>query len=747
MNRFKQPIQSSISLIIFTITLLCTSTIIAAATSQDTPQENAGHNQQWNLKDVDIRILIEQIAKLTGKSFIIDPAVKGKVTIITNRSLSPEESYQAFLTVLEVYDFAAIENGRVTTIVPQNNASAQTSYGNSHDNTSPPNLDSIIVKVIHVNYVPTDVLADAIRPLTSSKSVIQSIKNTNDLIVADYSNNVVKISNLIKSIDRADIGNNYEVVKLQYAEPSEINTILTSIVTGSNDNAQAIKIAADERTNSILISGTLDQRLKIRALIASMDKPTKDIDNDTQVIYLRYVQAKDIAPIVANIIQDYEAKLQKKTGIKESVDTTQIAANKISQQISSSGSMTASNFGAGSSQESGGGTSLSSYTNQAANLARQEENRQRSGAVSTSVQWEETTNSIIVRAPKDLLRNIKNVITKLDIRRMQVLIEVIIAEVSEARAQELGVEWNTNGNDVRLSTRFPSTDLSTIHGPMGGNGASILSSTTSSSTSAFIPGQGLTLGFFHVDNLRAIVRALATDTGSDILSTPNIVTLDNETATIKVGELVPFAIGESTNNINNGGTPFTSFQREEVGLSLTIRPQITPSGEVMLHIDHIISDIVPGTQITNSSGNPTTTERVITTNVIVDNHEVLVLGGLIQKKYQNEVDKVPVLGNLPVVGGFFRSTSKSNQKLNLMIFLKPNILMDKKSNVLVSGDRYEEIRKTQLDLKNDLRKRYISTTPTLAKLDEVSLPKPFFIVLEGNSLQKPFAATKENYGE
>lgn len=694
------------------ITLIASFLSAASANAlYPSPTQTKGNTvadeQAWNLKDVEIRHVIRQVAKITGKNFIVDPRVKGKVTMISSEPLSEDELYRTFLIMLNVYGYAAIEEGQSTKIVPNALGKTQAKLLQRSQRYS---ADSnYVVSVLNVRYVSANDLVAALKPLIGQESYIGAYAQSNDVILASTNSDAQRIAQMIHAVDRPIAEKGVDVVYLRHAEPTELANILTTLLSNkSNLQSTGIKLAPDERTRSILINGSAKERMQIRALIAQIDQPSKDIDETTQVLYLKFVRAKDIAPILANIILDYEAKLKQESA-EQPVNPVSPAADALSERSSSS------------SEASTGQSSLSQRTSQNLNLARDLDNRQRSGAVATSVQWEETTNSVILRAPSELMRILKKVITKLDIRRPQVLVEVIIAEVNLERARDLGVEWNTGGS-VKLGTRFPEPGLSNVRGPLGGSGAPSLAENIAS----FTPGAGLTLGFFSGNDLRAIVRALASDTSSDILATPNIVTLDNEIATIKVGELVPFAIGESTESLDTGGTPFTSFEREEVGLSLTIRPQITPAGAIILHIDHILSNVLPGSALTNPGGNPTTSERVITTNVMVDNGEILVMGGLIQKEWEQTMDKVPFLGDLPMFGHLFRSQHRANVKKNLMIFLKPIVLRDSHSGIVVSGEKYEQIRQYQLDAIHGAKEPYISEPPVMPVVsDGYHLPSPF----------------------
>ena len=346
---------------------------------------------------------------------------------------------------------------------------------------------------------------------------------------------------------------------------------------------------------------------------------------------------------------------------------------------------------------------------------------------------EETTNSIIVTAPVSLMRTIRTVIAKLDMRRAQVLVEAVIAEVTLSRASELGVEWNFAGGDFRFGTRFPSTATSFINGGLsnaatigGPLSASVATGDGTASATTTGSGSGMSIGIFDGGNLRALISALAQDSSSNILSTPNIVTLDNEEAQIKVGEKVPFAVGQ-TNNDDVGGNPFTSFDREDVGLNLILRPQITQAGAIKMFIEHNLSSLVAGSNLANPGNNFTTTERAITTNVMVDNGQILVLGGLIQNDWLTSENKVPIIGDIPVVGNLFKRTTKSLVKRNLMIFLRPVILRKPEDNIRVTTGKYNLIRQKQLRSEYDLRKPFLlEETTALPSIDgQKQLPEPF----------------------
>lgn len=702
------------------------------------PQNNlrSSREQSWNLKDVDIRVVINQVAKATGKNFLVDPRVKGNVTIIAPGKLSPDEIYQIFLGMLQVHGFNAVQGKNIVKIVPDAESKTMAPY--SGYTRQPKNEEISQVQVLRVRNVPVREMAQALKSLVDKTSVIAPYSPSNDLIVSDRVANIKRIAHLVEELDKPT-SDDTEVIPLRHASPSDVVAMIETLENTSKSSGsggvtafrsqleqEQVRLAADERTNSVLVGGAPGKRLRIRALIKKMDVPSRN-DGNTQVIYLKYIRSKDIAPILANIIESYEAKITNDQGLarqnKSSFPTVQTNQNTSNQRQSAQ-------FGTGFSGQSATSTSASTSTGgqTGSNLntmsalnayADSSDNRQKSGSFGSYVQWEETTNAVIVQANPSLMRVVRQVIAKLDIRRPQVLVETIIAEISMSRARELGVEWNAGDATFRMATRFPSpSGLSTIAGTLPGPGV------VGAAANAFAPGTGLTLGIFRNGNLQGLLRALSTDVSSNILSTPNIVTLDNETANIKVGQLVPFALGQ-TNNDDQGGNPFTSFTREEVGLSLTIRPQITKFGAIKLYINHILSNVIQGTATNNPGGNPTTSERVITTNVMVENGQILVLGGLISTDWSQTNRRVPIFGDIPGIGNLFKSRVKSQEKRNLMIFLRPVILRDSLDGAIVSGNKYNHIRQGQLDNERQLERPFVSEQPALPQLSGLKvLPPP-----------------------
>ncbi len=683
------------------------------------PPEN---KRLWNLKDVDIRSFIHVISEETDKNFVIDPEVKGKVTFISSQPLTREELYQAFLSVLIVNGFAALPDGKVIKIVPDKAAAGLGSP--IYNERMRKEGDAMAVSVVGVKYVPVNELAAALNQFITPAGHIAAYAPSNTLIIADRAGNITNLTRLVNNLDQQQ-ANRIQVVRLKHARAKELVETIKSVLEQKGQNSISItspNIAADERTNSILISGGMpEQGSQILSVIKSLDTPNASYNNITEVIYLKHLHAERAATIVNGLIQNYLAKHEMPAGAAGAAQGASSSGGSNSQQPASNlfnTSMGSQGGGFGSQQQGPMfSTNSALYTSNAPDndISTIVQSAPKSGSISPAVQWESSTNSLIVTAPVELLRQIKRVIAKLDIRRPQVLIEAVIAEVSLDRQKELGIQWDPSGH-VSFQTSFlPILPISTI----GTNGS--LATVSGGNNTV---GQGISVTY-KGDQIRFLVSALEQDNTSNVIATPNLVTLDNEPAQIKIGSKISFSTAQIQNN-PTGGNPFSFFDREDVGLVLTIQPQITPNGSVKLLIQQELSAIIPGTQ--SAGGNPDTTERFVRTTVMADNGKVLVLAGLLQDEWHKDTSKVPFLGNIPLVGVLFRDQAKINDKTNLMIFLRPTILYSDKDDSVVSGGKYEFLRQSQLntDTNNPYRDSYDAPAlPVLGR--EVQLPPPFMV--------------------
>lgn len=594
-----------------------------------------------NLKDADIRALISTVSKFTGKNFIIDPRVKAKVTVVSANTMSQEEVYEVFLSVLQVHGFAAVPSGTVIKIVPIVNAKqAPLPLIPGKKKTSG---DALITKIIRLDHVPASQLVPILRPLVPQQGHLAAYNPTNSLIVTDHAGNIQRLLKIIDGVDRAE-NDELEVIPLEHASAPEIVRIVNSLYPQTPKDAKKIVLAADERTNSILMSGDRTVRLKVRTTIAHLDTPIEDGGN-THVIYLKYAKAEKLVPILSGI----QSPSSSRSSVKKKV------ATKPGQ------SAIRRNTAAGSS--------------------------------SAVILADEETNALIITADPNTLRSLKAVIRQLDIRRAQVMIEAIITEISTTKGQELGVGMAVDGTPS-TDTRIP-VGLSNF----GGLGGLLGAAASNDATNADIVGAGLTVlgGGTRGNGTRyaMLLRALASDSAVNILSTPSIVTLDNEEAEIIVGENVPFVTGSTTSSTNTN--PFQTIERQDVGLTLKVTPQINEGDTIKLDLEQETSNVTLSSDVLG----PTTNKRAIKTSVLVDDGGLLVLGGLIEEQENDTEDKVPLLGDIPLIGKLFQSSIKSKVKKNLMVFLRPTILRDTADSAFVTNEKYNLIRSLQIQSNND----------------------------------------------
>ncbi len=599
-----------------------------------------------NLKDADIRALISTVSKFTGKNFIIDPRVKAKVTVISSNTMSAEEVYEVFLSVLQVHGYAAVPTGTVIKIVPQVNAKQGplplvTNKGQKGHG------DELITKIIRLDHVPAAQLVPILRPLVPQQGHLAAYAPTNTLIITDHAGNIQRLVEIIAGVDRAE-SDELEIIRLKHASASELVRIINSLYqTTGKAETKKITIAADDRTNSILITGDRSARLKARTTIMTLDTPLEDGGN-THVIYLKYAKAENLVSIL--------------TGIQSSVK--------------GGGARSTGKAVAASARRTG-----SSLANKAV------------------IQSDEETNALIITADPNTLRSLKAVIRQLDIRRAQVLIEAIIAEITEKKNKDIGVGMIADSSQANRDNVTPSA-ISNLAG-LSTLLAAALGGTEAIGNAVGSVGQGLTLGLGKTNSSGVryglILRALATDSSSNILSTPSIVTLDNEEAEIIVGQNVPFITGQFTTTTSPASNPFTTIERQDVGLTLKVTPQINEGDTVKLDLEQEVSSVIAVSETTG----PLTRKRSIKTSVLVDDGGILILGGLMEETVTDTVSKIPFLGDIPLLGRLFTSEGTSLDKQNLMVFLRPSILRDDKDAAYVTNEKYSYLRSLQLQTDDD----------------------------------------------
>ncbi len=563
-----------------------------------------------NLNDADIRAFIATVSEMTGKNFIIDPRVKGRVTVVFSTPTTPENIYEVFLSVLKVHGFSTVPSGDAIKIIPSAGAKQDNIPTMLEDGSS--RSEKTLTQVVQVNHADAGQLASILRPLLPQYAHIAAHASSNTLVIVDTASNVNRIVNIIRRIDQA---NNFgvEIIKLKHAQANTLVQTLNKLVSKGprkgKTPAQSQSVSADERTNSLILNGDPSWRANIKSIVAQLDQPVEN-EGNTEVIYLKYANAKELSSVLQGV------------------------GNKMIQ--SSKG--------------------------------------KKQGQVGTNlfdIQADESTNALVLTAPPILMQSLKSVIDKLDVRREQVHIEAIIVEVTGGKSMSLGVDWKTStpSDGVFASSLFTDSPLS-------------------------LGGGGLTLGFYSSGDLRAVLNAFAGDKDSNILSTPSLVTLDNEEASIVVGDNVPLITGQYTNSDADGATnPFQTIERQDVGIKLTVTPHINEGETIELKIEQEVSDVDEASK--DAVEGITTKKRNIKTTVLVDDGEIIVLGGLISNDLSETDQKIPLLGDIPVLGYLFSHKNTEYIKKNLMIFLRPRILRNKRLNQELANEHYSRIRKEQ----------------------------------------------------
>lgn len=624
-----------------------------ALTGVATPVQAQEGTFTLNLKNADIHSLIQTVSRQSGRNFVVDPRVKARVTVISSTPLNSEELYETFLSVLQVHGYAAVPSGDLIKIVPDVNAKQGPVPAFSSENSA---SDQLVTQVIKVENVPAAQLVPILRPLVPQQGHLAAYASSNTLIVTDRASNIQRLIDIIKGIDRPD-NDEVEVVRLGHASASEIIRIMQSLQSGGQANGTpgTVRFAADERTNSILLSGDPSARARTRGIIMNLDTPVESGGN-TRVVYLRYANAADLLAIL--------------TGVSAGQ-----ALIGTSSDDSSGGGSTA----AAPQTDAGGAPAPQVPTASLIRRANQDSDRP-----NVDIQADEDTNALIITAPPDEMRSILAVVEQLDIRRAQVLVEAIIAELTTDNSSQLGVNFAVDGTDSNRPAAY--TNL--------GGATQALIGTLASEGASLSQGLSLALGRFGSDgvNFGFLLSAIASDTDNNILSTPTLVTMDNQEAEIVVGQNVPFVTGQQLSSANDN--PFQTIERQDVGISLKVKPQINEGDNIKMEIEQEVSD-VSTTAITGAS-DITTNKRSIKTTVLVEDGQTLVLGGLMDDKINDSRSKVPFLGDIPLLGSLFRYRTNSKSKRNLMVFLHPTILRNPETADFYSRSKYDDLRAAQL---------------------------------------------------
>lgn len=655
---------------------------------------SATYAQTWkiNLRDADLTAFINEVADITGKNFAVDPRVRGNVTVISNKPLNKNEVYDLFLGVLNVNGVVAVPSGNTIRLVPDSNVK---NSGVPYDARNSARGDQVVTRVIWLENTNPNDLIPALRPLMPQFGHMAAVQGTNALIVSDRASNIYQLETIIRNLDGTG-QNDIEAVTLQSSQAEEIITLLDSMsATGSSkDFAGArVRIIADARTNRILIKGDAGTRKRIRHMIEMLDVPSADRLGGLKVFKLKYASAKNLAEILQGLVTGQAVNSSSNNSSNSSSN------NNMSASISNSSNSSSSSSNSGSSSISTPSISLGGGSNK-----NNQNNVTSFNGNGVSIIADSSQNALVVKADPQLMREIDAAIQQLDVRRQQVLIEAAIIEIAGDDADQLGVQWAlgdlTSGVGLVNFSNVGAGIANLAAGYLSGGAAGLGAALTSNKNGV---GSVIGIGDYKesADGSRklygALIQALKANTKSNLLSTPSIVTMDNEEAYIVVGQNVPFVTGSVT---TGGGTanPYTSVERKDVGVTLKVIPHVGEGGTVRLEVEQEVS------AVQENKGQATdlvTSKRAIKTAVLAEHGQTVVLGGLISDNSMYSRQSLPGLGSLPGIGRLFRADNKSSEKRNLLVFIHPTIVGDNDDVRRISQQRYDQLYSLQLAMDKD----------------------------------------------
>lgn len=612
-----------------------------------------------NFVNADLDTVIKAVGEITGKNFVIDPRVKGTVNIVSARPVPRALSYQILLSSLRLQGFAAVEGKDMVKIVPETDAKLHAGVGQPRRNDG----DRLITKVFTLKYASANQLLPVIRPLVAPNNTATVLAQTNALIVTDYADNLRRIEAIIDSVE-SSAGDDSAVLPLRFGSAVELASLLNKLMQegGAANDGGKLSIVPDARANVLLVKADSAGKVaRVKSLVATLDQPSQAGGN-VHVVYLRNAEASKVAQTLRALLA------QEGSGTATTTSSKPVQANTVANMGGSSNAATAP-------------------------LAQSGLDSADPPVPGSIVQADVANNALIINAPDSMYLNLRNVVDLLDRRRAQVFVEALIVELSAQRAEELGVQWQAlsgygnSGVNVVGGTNFPGT-----------SNPGILSSAASPAQLA--NSSGLNIGLIHgtvnipgigqIANLGLLARALETNSQANVLSTPTLTTLDNEEARIVVGQNVPIKTGQYSITGSGGNnavsSPFQTFDRKDVGLTLKLTPQITEGGLVRLKLYQEVSSVDPSS--VNSPDGIITNKRSIETSVQVDDGGIIAIGGLIQDNNSDGADQVPGLGDVPGFGWLFKHKSKQHQRTNLIVFLKPTILRDQAGASALANERY-----------------------------------------------------------
>jgi len=639
--------------------------------SGNAPAKKSPEPVTLNFINAEIDAVAKTLATLSGHNVVVDPRVKGTITLTSNVPVAPSQALRLFAAQLRTQSFALVESAGLYLVVPEADAKLQS--GGVSAGAVPASNGQIVTQIFQLNHESANNLVPILRPLISPNNTLNVNPGTNALIITDYADNLQRLARIIAALDVAN-ATGVEVIPLKNALATDLVPILQRLLdsgaasgaapaAGQTDATFKTTVLAEARSNSLILRAANSARMTLaRSLVSQLDQPADKGPNaasgNIHVVYLK------------------------------NADSTKLAATlraAIAAQGSAAGGATAATAMPNTANNAAGGGGANASFNSAG------------GQPSTGgqIQADPSTNSLIITAPEPQYRQLRAVIDKLDARRAQVFVESLIAEVSAEKAAEFGVQWQGplggkgDTNIGLLGTNFRV------------GGANLISLAAQGASGNIAPSAGLNIGVAHNNNgtyvLGFLARFLQTTGDGNVLSTPNLLTLDNEEAKIVIGQNVPFVTGQYTNNNNTAGSvnPFQTIERKDVGLTLRVKPQISENGTVKLQIYQEVSRLDPAS--INSATGLITNKRSIESSVLVEDGGIVVLGGLLQDDFGNSQERVPGLGDVPLFGNLFRADSRSRKKTNLMVFLRPVVVRDGASTENLSLSRYEQMRSVQME--------------------------------------------------
>ncbi len=682
------------------------------------PLAPRGDEVVLNFRDAEIESIANAFAHLIGRNLVVDPRVRGKLTLETVRPVGRQQAFELFRIALRGLGFAYVDVGGIGRIVPEADAKVLASAVRGPGAATAPAGEQVITQVFRLKHETAANLVPVLRPLIAPNNPIVAYPGNNSLVITDYASNLARLAAIIESIDTA-LANEVEVIPMVNALAIDVAVAVNRMLDESaragaqqqqSDATQRVTVLADARLNSVLVRTSSPERMRLaRSLIARLDVASSEPGN-IHVVYLRNAEAVKLAQTLRGVLMGDGGQ-----GAGQNFTTFgQSLSGAAGQQSPPGGTSLASGPQAGQG-------ALGSNAPLGGSMGQSSTGGQQQGATSVRVAGaiitaDPASNALIITAPDAIYRSLRAVIDKLDARRAQVFIESLIVEVQADKAAELGIQWQFLGAPEGSTRGFGGTNFGS-----GGTNIAALAADPGKIVSANGLNVGVVrgttrLGAQSVLNLGLLARALESDASANVLATPNLLTLDNEEARIMIGQNVPFVTGQFTSLANAGAAtanPFQTIERRDVGTTLRVRPQISESGTVRLQIFQEVSSVLDRT---NASG-IITNRRAIESNVLVDDGEIIVLGGLIEETLSGSESKVPGLGDLPLIGGLFRYESRKRVKNNLLVFLRPVVLRDMEAANAVSANRYDYIRAIRSDVRLPSRNGLpdLSSTPLPAR--------------------------------